>query len=177
MGLLTLVLGGVRSGKSHFAEQRAAAHTPVIYLATAQAEDAALAERIARHQERRTQLGWRTIEEPWDVVEVLREKTPSEGCVLLECLPLWVTNLLLGLPGRGALEDDGIGERIDALVEAAAGRVGPLIVVTSEVGCGLLPANALARRFGDVLGEANQRLARAAAQVHVCWAGIPVRIK
>ena len=75
------------------------------------------------------------------------------------------------------LNDDAVGARMDELIEAAAGRVGPLIVVSSEVGCGLIPANALARRFGDVLGDANQRLARAAAEVHVCWAGIPVRIK
>jgi adenosylcobinamide kinase / adenosylcobinamide-phosphate guanylyltransferase len=177
MGLLTLVLGGARSGKSRFAEERAAAHTPVIYLATAQPGDAALAERIARHRQRRTPLAWRTVEEPWDVVEVLRGCTPPEACVLLECVTLWVTNLLLGLPGRDALDDDAIGAQVNALVEAAAGREGPLIVVSSEVGCGIIPANALARRFGDVLGDANQRLAAAAAEVYVCWAGIPVRIK
>jgi adenosylcobinamide kinase/adenosylcobinamide-phosphate guanylyltransferase len=177
MGLLTLVLGGARSGKSRFAEQRAAAHTAVIYLATARPGDAALAERIARHQERRAPLGWRTVEEPWDVVEVLCGGTPPEACVLLECLTLWVTNLLLGLPGRDALDDAAVAARVAGLAEAAAGRAGPLIVVSSEVGCGIIPDNALARRFGDVLGDANQRLATAAAEVHVCWAGIPVRIK
>jgi adenosylcobinamide kinase/adenosylcobinamide-phosphate guanylyltransferase len=177
MGLLTLVLGGARSGKSRFAEQRAAAHTPVIYLATAQPGDTAMADRIARHQERRSRLAWRTVEEPWDVVEVLRGGAPPEACVLLECLTLWVTNLLLGLPGRDALDEEAIHQRMDELVAAAAGRAGPLLVVSSEVGCGIIPANDLARRFGEVLGDANQRLATAAAEVYFCWAGIPVRIK
>jgi adenosylcobinamide kinase/adenosylcobinamide-phosphate guanylyltransferase len=177
MGLVTLVLGGARSGKSRFAEQLAAAHPTVVYLATAQPGDAAMTERIADHQQRRTSLAWRTVEEPWDVIEVLRGKTPPDACVLLECLTLWVTNLLLGLPGHDPLDAAGIGERMDELVETAAARTGGLIVVSSEVGCGVIPANDLARRFGDVLGDANQRLARAAADVHVCWAGIPVRIK
>ena len=179
MGLLTLVVGGARSGKSRFAEQMAAAHRGVTYLATAQAGDAEMARRIATHRRRRAEQapGWVTIEEPWVVAPVVAAPGPAGGCVLLECLTLWVTNLLLGLPGRPALDDEEIGRRVGLLIDAARAGPGRLIVVSNEVGCGIVPDNALARRFGDVLGEANQRLAAAAAEVYGCVAGIPVRIK
>jgi adenosylcobinamide kinase/adenosylcobinamide-phosphate guanylyltransferase len=189
MAALVLVLGGVRSGKSRFAEQLAAEHPPVTYLATAQAGDAEMARRIALHQQRRARLapGWRTVEEPWNVAaEVAGHfREAGGGCVLLECLTLWLTNLLVGLPatpthcnGWASLGDAEVLGAVDQLLEtvavAAAGRV---IVVSNEAGCGIMPVNDLARRFGDLLGETNQRLARAASEVYVCWAGIPVRIK
>jgi adenosylcobinamide kinase/adenosylcobinamide-phosphate guanylyltransferase len=186
MGALTLVVGGVRSGKSRFAEQLAAAYPAVVYLATADvrasAADAEMTERIERHQQRRAALGpgWRTVEEPWEVAAALTAADQASGagaCILVECVPLWVTNLLLGLPGRPALDPAQIWVRVEGVVEAATAAGGRVIVVSNEVGWGILPDNALARRFGDVLGEANQRLAQAAAEVHACLAGIPVRIK
>jgi adenosylcobinamide kinase/adenosylcobinamide-phosphate guanylyltransferase len=184
MAHLTLVVGGVRSGKSRFAEQLAAAHPPVTYLATAQAllpgtdADAELTGRIARHRQRRAAFTppWQTVEEPWDVAGAVAAHAAA-GAVLVECLSLWVTNLLLGGPQCPALTDAAILERVDALAEAARRSSGRVIVVSSEVGCGLLPANALARRFGDLLGDANQRLAAAAAEVYGCMAGIPLRLK
>jgi adenosylcobinamide kinase/adenosylcobinamide-phosphate guanylyltransferase len=184
VGQLVLVLGGVRSGKSRFAEQLAATSPPVTYLATAQAGDAEMARRIARHQERRDRYDppWRTVEEPWEVVRAARSAHGSgaelaQGCVLLECLPLWLTNLLVGLPGRPGLADEAVLAEVRALAGAAAAAAGRTVVVSSEVGCGLMPANALARRFGDLLGEANQILASAAAEVYACLAGIPLRVK
>jgi adenosylcobinamide kinase/adenosylcobinamide-phosphate guanylyltransferase len=183
MARLTLVIGGVRSGKSRFAEGLALAAPRVTYLATARPDDAEMAERIAVHRRRRERqaAGWRTVEEPWDVPAALADALAADGgpeaCVLLECASLWLTNLLVGLPGRPALDDAAIAGRVDALLASVRSGAGRVIVVSSEVGCGLLPANALARRFGDLLGEANQRLAAAADEVYACLAGIPVPLK
>ena len=178
MAQLTLVLGGVRSGKSRFAEELALRAPPVTYLATAQPCDAEMSQRVAVHRQRRSQYQppWQAVEEPWHVVEAVRTHGAS-GCVLLECLALWINNLLLGLAGRSGLSDPEILAAVSALAETARAVTGRVLVVSSEVGFGIMPVNALARRFGDLLGEANQCLAAAAAEVHVCWAGIPVRIK
>lgn len=178
MAQLTLVVGGVRSGKSRLAEALASASAPVAYLATALPGDEEMVRRIARHRQRRAILAqeWRTVEEPWDVVEaVVREG--RAGCVLVECLTLWLTNLMLGLPGRPAWDDAPILEAVGRLTEVGRDAGARVIVVSNETSMGILPANALARRFGDLLGEANQRLAAAAAEVHLCVAGIPLRIK
>jgi adenosylcobinamide kinase/adenosylcobinamide-phosphate guanylyltransferase len=184
MARLTLVIGGVRSGKSRFAEGLARGAPRVTYLATARPGDAEMAGRIEVHRRRRARYApaWRTVEEPWDVPAALAEAARQEAggresCVLMECLSLWLTNLLVGLPARPALDDAAVAGRVDDLLAAVRGGAGRVIVVSSEVGCGLLPANALARRFGDLLGDANQRLAAAADEVHVCLAGIPVRLK
>jgi adenosylcobinamide kinase/adenosylcobinamide-phosphate guanylyltransferase len=184
MAHLTLLIGGVRSGKSRLAEQLAAAHPPVTYLATARATlegmdaDADLAERIARHRQRRAAFPspWHTIEEPWDVPEVIGGHAAA-GCILVECVPLWLTNLMLGGADRPALTDTAILARVDQLVQAAQQAWAQVLVVSSEVGLGILPVNALARRFADLLGEANQRLAAAATEVYGCIAGIPLRLK
>ncbi len=174
MATLTLVLGGVRSGKSRWAEQLAAATPPVTYLATATAGDADMVRRIAEHRQRRP-LAWRTVEEPCEVAPIVAAQ--KGGCLLLECLSLWLTNLLLGLPGTAALDDAGIRAKVEELIAAVESAAGQVVLVSSEVGCGLLPMDALARRFGDLLGESNQRLAAAAAEVYWCVAGIPVQIK
>jgi adenosylcobinamide kinase/adenosylcobinamide-phosphate guanylyltransferase len=178
MAHLTLVLGGVRSGKSRFAEQLAALQPPVTYLATAEAGDPEMAQRIARHRERRAQLPfpWHTVEEPWHVAQAVQNHGAT-GSVLVECLTLWLTNLLVGLPERPAQDDANILAMMNRLVEAVQIVPARVIVVSNETGCGIMPTNALARRFGDLLGEANQRLAAAATEVHWCMAGIPVRVK
>jgi adenosylcobinamide kinase/adenosylcobinamide-phosphate guanylyltransferase len=181
---LTLVLGGVRSGKSRFAEQLAAASPPVVYLATAQAGDGEMAQRIAQHRQRRPP-SWQTIEEPWDLPGAIadlagpasRDTKRASGCVLVECLPLWLTNLMGGLPGRTGQEDVPIMARVSALADIALSAPRPVIVVSSEVGCGIVPTNLLARRFADLLGEANQQLAGRAQEVYALLAGIPLRIK
>lgn len=178
MGQITLVLGGVRSGKSRVAERLAAAHPPVVYLATAQPQDDEMARRIAQHQQRRGQYAppWQTVEEPWDVPRAVAEHGAA-GAILLECATLWLTNLLLGLPDRPALTDAAVLAEVSALVERARQVRARLIVVSNEVGLGIVHANELARRFGDLLGEANQQLAAAAAEVCFCTAGIPLQIK
>ncbi len=164
---LTLVLGGVRSGKSAHAECLAGMAPPVIYLATAQAGDEGMRQRIEAHRSRRPAT-WRTVEEPSRIAEVIAGH--AEGSLLLECLSLWLTNLLVET-------DEAIAREVDELMAALDHAGAPVIVVSSEVGCGLMPANALARRFGDLLGTANQRLAARAHEVYWCVAGIATRIK
>jgi adenosyl cobinamide kinase/adenosyl cobinamide phosphate guanylyltransferase len=178
MAQLTLVLGGMRSGKSRFAEELAARHPPVVYLATALAGDAEMTARIAAHRQRRECFSppWQTVEEPWEIGQALRNHSRS-GCVLLDCLTLWLTNLVVGTEKRLALADDEVRARLNRFAEAARETNARVIVVSNEVGCGLVPANALARRFGDLLGEANQRLAAVASEVYACVAGIPLRLK
>lgn len=178
MAQLTLILGGMRSGKSRFAESLACTAPPVTYLATAVAGDAEMSQRIAQHRQRRAhyQPAWQCVEEPWHLVEAIRTHGTG-GCLLLDCLTLWVSNGMLGSSARSGLSDAEILAEADALAETAQSVPSRVIVVSSEVGCGIIPMQALARRFGDLLGEANQRLAAAAAEVHVCLAGIPLRIK
>ncbi|MCI0463668.1 MAG: bifunctional adenosylcobinamide kinase/adenosylcobinamide-phosphate guanylyltransferase [Gemmataceae bacterium] len=186
MARLTLIVGGVRSGKSRFAEQLACTHDPITYLATAVPSDVPagpphdpeMALRIERHRARRAALGprWRTIEEPWAVPEAVRAHGET-GCVLVECLTLWVTNLLLGVPGREGLDDEAILAEVESLARAGEEVPARVLVVSNEVGCGIVPVNALARRFADVLGEANQRVATLATEVYGCMAGIPWRWK
>lgn len=186
MARLTLIVGGVRSGKSRFAEQLAAAHVPVTYLATAvppelmpgAEPDADMAGRIERHRRRRAALSppWRTVEEPWDVPAAVAAHGAA-GAVLVECLTLWVSNLLLGLPGRAALPEAEINAFVERLAQAGQEVPARVIVVSNEVGCGIIPANALARRYGDLLGEANQLVAAQATDVYGCLAGIPRRWK
>jgi adenosylcobinamide kinase / adenosylcobinamide-phosphate guanylyltransferase len=174
VGELVLVLGGVRSGKSRFAESLAAAGPPVTYLATAMAGDTEMANRIAQHRQRRP-ASWQTIEEPWDGTSAIARHVG--GTLLLECVGLWLTNLLVGMPGHAAMDDPGVRALVDALGQATRTASGRVIVVSNETGCGIMPINALARRFGDLLGEANQQLAALADEVYWCVAGIPLRIK
>jgi len=166
---LTLVLGGARSGKSRHAEALLAAHAPPrIYIATAQAFDDEMRERIATHRAAREGAGWRTVEEPIAVAAALTEA--GEAPVLVDCLTLWLTNLLLG--------EHDVMAASDALDAALDTRAAPTVLVANEVGLGIVPDNALARRFRDEAGRLHQRLAaRTDASVTLMVAGIPVRIK
>lgn len=184
---LTLIVGGMRSGKSRWAEQLAAKAPPVVYLATAQlwdrdsqgeAADAEMAERIQRHRQRRLEQhpDWQTVEESWDVPAVLQQ-CQGAGCVLLECLTLWLTNLMIGIDQRGGLSDAEIRIRIQDLLTVSQNMAARVLVVSNEVGCGVIPDNVLARRFADLLGEANQTSAAQAVEVYGCVAGLPLRLK
>ncbi len=144
------------------------------YLATATAGDAEMTRRIGVHRQRRP-AEWRTVEETWDLAGVLARH--AQGCLLVECLTLWLTNLLVGLPGRTPQDDDGVRQAVAELTTALGRATGQIVIVSNETGCGIMPVNELARRFGDLLGEANQRLASVAREVYWCVAGIPVRIK
>ena len=167
-GLLTLVLGGARSGKSRYAERLIASYPqPWIYVATAQARDEEMAERIAVHKARRD-AGWRTIEAPHDVADAL-QAAPAASAVLVDCLTLWLSNLM-----EGAFDIDAQTARLQ---QALNGRAGPTVLVSNEVGLGIVPDNALARQFRDAQGILNQRLAAQAARVVMMVAGIPVPVK
>jgi adenosylcobinamide kinase / adenosylcobinamide-phosphate guanylyltransferase len=164
---LTLVLGGARSGKSRYAESLVTAIPgPWIYVATAEACDAEMAERIAAHQARRG-AGWRTLETPRDVVGALTAHGTTP--LLVDCLTLWLANALLA----GADVDAEI-ERLEAALEQASA---PLVLVANEVGFGIVPDNALGRRFRDLQGLLNQRIAARADRVVLVVAGLPLTIK
>lgn len=167
-GLLTLVLGGARSGKSRYAEWLIATYPqPWVYVATAQARDEEMAERIAAHKARRD-AGWRTIEAPHDLADALAA-APADAAVLVDCLTLWLSNLM-----EGAFDIDAQTARLQ---EALAARAAPSVLVSNEVGLGIVPDNALARRFRDAQGLLNQRLAAQAARVVMMVAGLPITVK
>lgn len=164
---LTLVLGGARSGKSRHAEALVRRHpAPWLYIATAQALDEEMAERIALHRRQRGE-GWLTVEAPLDLAGAIAsaEARPT----LVDCLTLWLSNHLLA----GSDLDAESGRLADAL--AAAG--GPVVLVANEVGLGIVPDNALARRFRDAAGRLNQRIAAIADSVVLMVAGLPLKVK
>ena len=165
---LVFVLGGARSGKSAYAEARVAVHaSPWVYVATAQAFDEEMRARIDAHRARRS-ADWRNIEAPHALAAAVREATPNAP-MLIDCLTLWLTNRLLA-------EADLAAERAE-LVDALVARRAPTVVVSNEVGLGIVPDNALSRRFRDDAGLLHQAVARAAGEVHLIVAGLPIRAK
>ena len=165
---IILITGGARSGKSVRAEARARAFAgKPVYIATAEALDAEMADRIARHRARRGNE-WLERETPLELVAALDE-TDDGGARLVDCLTLWLSNLLHA--GRDWTSATA------ALADALARQRSPVVLVTNEVGLGIGPDNALARRFRDAAGIMNQTIARAADEVEFVVAGLPVRIK
>jgi adenosylcobinamide kinase/adenosylcobinamide-phosphate guanylyltransferase len=181
MGKLTLILGGARSGKSSYAQRLAWQHTgPVIYIATAQALDAEMENRIENHRLDRPQ-GWITLEAPRGVAAVLQQQPVKGGVILLDCLTLLVTNLLISAapdedhPDETAAQQAVEGE-LEQLLPAIGASPADWIVVSNEVGLGLVPPYPLGRIYRDLLGRANQKLAATADEVFWMVAGIPVPI-
>lgn len=169
---LILITGGARSGKSAYAELRAfGIGGKRAYLATAQALDAEMAERIEKHRKQRGAT-WDTYEEPLAVAELVEKLNNRYDVVLLDCLTLWLSNVMAHTDG-----DEAVVSRGDELVSAIKAFGGTCIVVTNEVGLGIVPDNPLARKFRDVAGMMNQKMARAADEVYFTASGIPVRIK
>ena len=165
---LTLVLGGARSGKSAHAEALVTARPgPWLYLATAEARDAEMAARIALHRARRA-AGWETREVPLALPEALAA-LPAGRPALVDCLTLWLSNLMLA-GGDPAAETD-------RLAAALARPRGPLVLVSNEVGLGIVPENPLARRFRDAAGRLNARVAALAGTVVLTVAGLPLTVK
>jgi len=165
---LTLVLGGARSGKSRHAEALVRALPPPwLYIATGEPRDNEMAARIAEHRARRN-AEWQTIEAPRDLVAALTA-VPAGATVLVDCLTLWLSNVML----VGNDVDADITRLEGALVE----RKSAVVLVANEVGLGIVPENALARRFRDTAGRLNQRLAMLADRVVLLVAGIPVEVK
>jgi adenosylcobinamide kinase/adenosylcobinamide-phosphate guanylyltransferase len=166
MSRLTLVLGGARSGKSRFAENLARQHGgPRSYIATAEAFDDEMRHRIAKHREQRAGDGWVTIESTLDPASVL----PRDGLVLLDCVTVWLGNLMHH--GRDLRAEVA---KLCAALEACPAEV---ILVSNEVGLSIVPENAMARRFRDEQGLANQALAAIADNVYFIAAGLPLTLK
>lgn len=166
----TLVLGGARSGKSAYAEGLVrASGLARLYLATATAGDAEMSARIARHRADRAQDGWRTIEEPLSLADALAAEASVGAAILVDCLTLWLSNLMLA---EADLEAATAG-----LLAALRRSPGPIVLVSNEVGLGLVPETALGRRFRDAQGRLNQAVAAAVPQVVFVAAGLPLRLK
>lgn len=168
-----LVLGGVKSGKSRRAEQLAkewvaTTHGKVVYVATARAYDDEFGERIKRHQAQRPK-NWETLEVPLEVAELLNRHSGKGCCVLLECLTLWLSNVLC--------DDLDLRGYIEQLCDSIEHYDGELIIVSNETGMGIIPQNALARRFGDEAGLLHQRLAKRCDDVTLVVAGLPLSLK
>jgi adenosylcobinamide kinase / adenosylcobinamide-phosphate guanylyltransferase len=163
---VTFVLGGARSGKSRFAEGLAPAEGERTYIATAEAFDDELKARIAQHKVERGEA-WTTIEAPLDLVTALQTATGS--FVLIDCVTIWLGNLMF--------REKDVRSEVAALCDALAATRARVVLVSNEVGFGIVPENALARRFRDEQGFANQRLAACADKVFLVAAGLPLRLK
>jgi adenosylcobinamide kinase/adenosylcobinamide-phosphate guanylyltransferase len=166
---VTLVLGGARSGKSRYAEGLVDRHPGRrTYLATAEVLDAEMAARVKAHRDRRDS-DWKTVEEPLALAAALKAETEQGAAVLVDCLTLWLGNLL----GR----ERDCEQEIDGLIAAVGQFGGPVVFVSNEVGLGIVPDNALARRFRDLAGTLHQRLAEKADHVVFVAAGLPMNLK
>jgi adenosylcobinamide kinase/adenosylcobinamide-phosphate guanylyltransferase len=164
-----LVLGGARSGKSRMAEQIVeASGLARFYLATAKAGDEEMQQRIAEHRARRG-TGWQTLETPLDLETALAEMARPDRAVLVDCLTLWLSNIFLN--------EGDVGERIAALAVTLRELPGLIVVVSNEVGMGLVPDNALGRSFRDAQGQLNQSVARICQTVIFVAAGLPLALK
>ncbi|HUS89534.1 MAG TPA: bifunctional adenosylcobinamide kinase/adenosylcobinamide-phosphate guanylyltransferase [Desulfosporosinus sp.] len=183
MSQFTLITGGARSGKSRFAELLAAhAKRPVIYIATAQIWDEEMALRVKKHQQQRPST-WRLIEEPRNIRDTLIQLKDEDGVILLDCVTLWLTNLLLA----GNLQNDNdlfnnelepqILDMVKDVAQLAREIKPQVIFVSNEVGQGIVPEYPLARAYRDLAGRSNQILAHSADQVYMVVAGFPMEIK
>lgn len=182
---LRFVLGGARSGKSRHAEALAAASArPVTYIATArEAGDAEFAARIAHHRARRP-AHWRVVEADVELARAIADADDGNACLLVDCLPLWLVNLISpsGLEQDAAAPADPTARIdctacLDALEAALARARGPVIVVSNEIGMGVVPLGAMTRRYVDELGRLNQRVAALAREVTLMVAGLPMIVK
>ncbi|WP_104098581.1 bifunctional adenosylcobinamide kinase/adenosylcobinamide-phosphate guanylyltransferase [Stutzerimonas kunmingensis] len=169
--MLELILGGARSGKSRFAERLAAdSGLAVTYIATSQPLDGEMTERIAHHRERRP-AHWTLVEEPLQLARVLREQAAANRCLLVDCLTLWLTNLLM-------LDDAArLAEERNALLECLDGLPGRILLVSNETGLGVVPLGELTRCYVDEAGWLHQAVAERAQRVTFMVAGLPMTLK
>jgi adenosylcobinamide kinase/adenosylcobinamide-phosphate guanylyltransferase len=179
MGRLTLILGGARGGKSTYAQSLAMERSQhVTYIATAQAMDEEMRTRIAIHQQERPG-GWRTIEASKDIAKNLTNETLQQGVILLDCLTMLVSNILLEAGGSEDTPDEinavaAVETEINSLMDAIHTSKAEWIIVSNEVGMGLVPPYPLGRLYRDLLGKTNQQIAKIADDVYLLVAGIPV---
>ncbi len=173
--MIELVLGGARSGKSRYAEQVAIeSGMPVIYIATAEAGDEEMHARIEQHRQDRPQQ-WQTVEEPIKLAEVIQQYNASNSCLLVDCLTLWLTNILFNKQGN---EQKSLFEQeSQALFKALAAYSGQLIMVSNEVGLGIVPIDKMTRRFVDEAGFLHQKIASLCDKVVLVTVGLPQILK
>lgn len=165
----TLVLGGARSGKSRFAEERLMkSGRSLVYVATGRSLDDEMETRVRTHRARRG-AEWSTVEEPIELVAALRSHATSDRAILIDCLTLWVTNLML--------EDRDVRAASDELSDCLGDLPGVLVFVSNEVGLGIVPDNAMAREFRDHTGHLHQKIAERADSVFFIAAGLPLKMK
>jgi adenosylcobinamide kinase/adenosylcobinamide-phosphate guanylyltransferase len=169
---VTLVLGGVRSGKSRYAQQLAERESRVIFVATAKVSDDEMQRKIDRHREERP-ADWITVEEPLELVQVLAQRGQNCDVMVVDCLTIFAANLL------EAEGDDrnAVDQRVEALCEALKSARCSVVLVSNEVGSGVVPAYPSGRRYRDLLGELNQCVARVADDVVLMVAGLPLALK
>lgn len=179
----TLILGGARSGKSGYAEKLATeSGLAVRYIATATAGDEVMRRRIAHHQARRP-AHWPTVECELALADTLRQQARDNTCLLVDCLTLWLSNLIFaGQAGQQAEAGEAIAcallkREIDALIATLPKLPGQVILVSNEVGWGIVPGNALSRLFADEQGRLNQRVATVCDDVYLVAAGLPLQLK
>jgi len=178
MASLILITGGSRSGKSAFAQQLAEEIKGVrLFVATCPYTDPEMAERIRRHRQDRQGRGWQSIEEPVRLAQCLTENVTA-ATVLIDCLTLWVNNLMFAAQQQQQeITEDQVEELAEQLGQAARMHKGTVIMVTNEVGLGIVPNNPQTRRYRDLVGRCNQVIARAADQVFLVSCGLPLQIK
>ena len=165
---VTLVLGGARSGKSAFAEALAQDHGRRVYIATAEPVDDEMARRVEIHRARRGD-GWRTVEAPLRLAEAIRQESVPQACLLVDCLTVWLGNLMH--------HGHDVDAAREALLESLAAAPGPVVLVANEVGLGIVPNDAMARAFRDHAGRLNQAIAGVAERAYFVVAGLPVDLK
>lgn len=173
MAQVTFITGGTRSGKSAFAQSLAErCEGPLLYVATAGIGDNEMAERVRRH---RTARGarWDTLEEPLALADQLPPAAAGKGAILLDCVTLWLCNLLFHHDEC----ESGVWPEVDRFIAFLPSLSAPLFLVSNEVGSGIVPDNRLSRQFRDLAGEVNQRLAAAADEAWLVVSGLPLRLK
>jgi adenosylcobinamide kinase / adenosylcobinamide-phosphate guanylyltransferase len=174
---VTLVLGGVRSGKSHYAQQLGEQAGRVVFVATAQASDDEMRRKIDRHRNNRPQH-WQTVEEPLGLADAIARYGPSCDLMIIDCLTIFASNLLESLGDDKKVDDkSSIESSIDNLCVALRSPSCSVVLVSNEVGSGVVPPYPLGRRFRDLLGEMNQRVAEVATNVLLLVAGLPLVLK
>ena len=170
-----LVLGGARSGKSHYAEQLAlASHKEVIYIATGSAGDDEMQARIEKHQAARPKY-WQTIEEPVLLADVVERYANTHHCLLVDCLTLWLSNILFD--SQGNYQEDVFLQQKQALLNELPHIHADIILVSNEVGSGIIPIDSMSRRFVDEAGRLHQQLAKLCSHVTLVTAGLAQQLK
>lgn len=168
---IVLITGGARSGKSRYAEERAReVGARLLYVATGEAKDEEMAQRIAEHKKRRGNR-WLTVEEPEKVAAALLKHRGEIDCAVVDCLTLWVSNVLL------RQDEKAVTKKVEELIERLPLIDFQVFLVTNEIGSAIVPDNPLARSFRDLVGWVNQRVAQAADEVVLMVAGLPVIVK